>query len=146
MKFIKVLIISIFSLSIFACGETPSPNGAANGKTISEAATPVGTPMDELAIGRQIYSANCAACHKEDGTGGKIAIEGKSINPDDLTSEKIKKFDDDKIIKYIYFGVEDEGMPAFKDKIGEAQIREIVRFIRIGLQKMPEPSLIKPPG
>jgi cytochrome c len=51
-----------------------------------------------MAQGRKIYMDNCAACHKENGTGGKVTIEGKTINPDDLTSEKIKNFADDKII------------------------------------------------
>ncbi len=80
---------------------------------------------------------NCAACHKEDGTGGKIEIEGKSISPDDLTSAKIKAFDDKKITSYIYKGIEDEGMPAFKDKLSEAEIREVVRYVRADIQKMP---------
>mgnify|MGYP003462753455 FL=1 len=87
---------------------------------------------------------NCAACHKENGTGGKIEIEGKSINPDDLTTAKIKAFSDDKIIGYIYKGIEDEGMPAFKDKLNEAEIREVVRYVRGGIQKMPEPASNKP--
>ena len=108
-------------------------------------ATPAPTPEDTLAIGRKLFKQNCATCHKEDGTGGKITIEGKTINPDDLTSDKIKKFDDDKITGYIFNGVEDEGMPAFKGKLSEAQIREIVRFVRVDLQKMPEPTAKQSP-
>lgn len=140
MKLFKLAIISLFVIYASGCGETPPANTAANtntAKTNSTAAPPA-TPFDELAIGRQIYSTSCAACHKEDGTGGKITIEGKSINPDDLTSDKIKKFSDDKIIGYVYNGVEDEGMPAFKDELSEAQIREVVRFVRAGIQKIPE--------
>ena len=68
--------------------------------------------------------------------GGKMTIEGKTIDPDDLSSEKIRKFDDAKISKYIYEGIEDEGMPAFKDLLSEAQIREIVRYVRVDVQKM----------
>ena len=69
-----------------------------------------------------------------------MTIEGKTLNVDDLTSDKIKKFDDAKIAKYIHDGVEDEGMPAFKDKLSEAQIREIVRYVQTGIQKMPSPA------
>ncbi len=67
-----------------------------------------------------------------------MTIEGKTINPDDLTSEKIKKFSDEKISGYIMNGVVDEGMPAFKDKLSEAQIREVVQFIRKDFHKMVE--------
>ena len=68
---------------------------------------------------RNVYKQNCAACHKENGTGGEIVFEGKKLKPDDLTSAKIKGFSDEKIIGYIMKGVEDEGMPAFEGKLSE---------------------------
>ncbi|MBN8161775.1 c-type cytochrome [Vibrio vulnificus] len=49
----------------------------------------------------------------------------------------MRNFDDATIYKYIYNGVEDEGMPAFKDKLSEADIREVVRYIRAEIQKIP---------
>jgi mono/diheme cytochrome c family protein len=64
-----------------------------------------------------------------------MEIEGKRINPDNLTSSKIKAFTDEKITRYIVNGVPDEGMPAFKDKLNEAQIAEIVEFVRSDIQK-----------
>lgn len=139
MKFTNLLIVFAAVFLSAACGdEVPSPNAATNNNAVKSAATPqAATPVDTLARGREIYLANCAACHKEDGTGGKIVIEGKSINPDDLTSAKIKGFSDDKITGYIFNGVEDEGMPAFKDKLSEAEIREVVRYVRGGIQKLP---------
>ena len=97
-----------------------------------------------MAQGRKLYTDNCAGCHKEDGRGGKIEIEGKSIDPDDLTSEKIKSFSDEKIYGYVYRGIEDEGMPAFKDKLSEAEIREVVRYVRSEIQKMPATNPGKP--
>ena len=110
---------------------------ALNAAAGNGAATPAATPADEFAMARPLYEQNCAGCHKEDGTGGKMTIEGKTLDVDDLTSEKIKKFDDAKIAKYIHDGIEDEGMPAFKDKLTEAQIREVVRYVRAEIQKMP---------
>ena len=98
------------------------------------AATPVATPV-AVADGRALYVDNCAACHKENGTGGKMEIEGRKINPDDLTSEKIKGFSDDKIARYIRDGVEDEGMPSFKDKLSDAQIAEVIKYVRTTIQK-----------
>jgi mono/diheme cytochrome c family protein len=93
-----------------------------------------------MAQGRELYTDNCVGCHKENGKGGKITIEGKSIDPDDLTAQKIKDLPDDRLYRYIHNGIEDEGMPAFKDKLSEAEIREVVRYIRVELQNMPDPS------
>ena len=122
-----------FSVAVLACGNAATTSNIATPKP---AATSAAAPVDELAGGRALYEQNCAACHKEDGTGGKVTIEGKTIKPDDLTSDEIKKFTDEKITGYIMNGVEDEGMPAFKDKLAEAQIREVVIYVRRGIQKV----------
>jgi mono/diheme cytochrome c family protein len=123
-----------------ACGGSQTTNVANNTRVNSS--TPATTPLpsatlDELASGRKIYEQNCANCHKEDGTGGPMEIEGKKIKPDDLTSEKIKAFSDEKILGYIVNGVEDEGMPAFKGRLSEGQMRDVVTYVRREIQKMP---------
>ena len=144
MKKLKIFIV-LGALSIAgACGN-PGPanttvnNAAANGTNAASASTPATTasPTDEVARGKTLYEQNCAGCHKEDGTGGEITIEGKSIDPDDLTSDKIKKMDDAEITRYIHDGIEDDGMPAFKDQLTETEIREVVKYVRTGIQKMP---------
>lgn len=134
MKLLCLSLIFAFSAFAFACGTAPT-NSATNAGNSTPAPSVEVTPTDPLAKGQSYYNQNCAACHKEDGTGGKMTIEGKSMNVDDLTSEKIKKFTDEKITGYIVNGVVDEGMPAFKDKLTGAEISEIVRFVRGGLQK-----------
>ena len=136
MKKLKIGVI-FGSLSLAtACGNPPTNTSSVNNQTPVPTATAAATPVDELAGGRELYKQNCAICHKEDGTGGKMTIEGKTINPDDLTSDKIKKFTDEKISGYIMNGVVDEGMPAFKDKLSEAQIRDVVHYVRRGIQKV----------
>lgn len=122
----------------FGCSTEKAPNVAVN----STNAAPVQPPLpaasiDELASGRNVYKQNCAACHKEDGTGGETIFEGKKMNAENLTSAKIKGFSDEKIIGYIQKGVEDEGMPAFEGKLSEGEMRDVVKFIRVELQKMP---------
>jgi mono/diheme cytochrome c family protein len=135
MKILSLLTIIAFALGAFACGSAPTNTATSNTATPKPTAAAETTPVDALARGKALYSQNCAACHKEEGTGGKMTIEGKSLNVDDLTSDKIKKFTDEKIAGYISNGVEDEGMPAFKDKLTGAEISEIIRFVRGGLQK-----------
>ena len=134
MKFIKLTVLLASAILAWACSQTPAPNVVANNPPVQPASTPA-IPVDMLAGGRTLYMDNCAVCHKEDGTGGKMEIDGKSIRADDLTSAKIKAFSDEKITGYIYKGIPDEGMPAFKDKLSEAEIREVVAYVQQGIQK-----------
>ena len=136
-----VLILAFLAFAITACGEANKPaNSVANRPPNSNVvvATPLpSATVDELASGRKVYEMNCANCHKADGTGGPVEIEGKKINPDNLTSDKIKGFTDEKIIGYIMNGIEDEGMPAFKGRLSEGEMRDVVKYVRTEIQKMP---------
>lgn len=134
MKLFLTALITVTATMIFAC---------ANGEKASNTNTQIAAPAPATstsnstvveAAGRSLYMDNCAACHKENGEGGVIEIEGKRIKPDNLISSKIKSFSDEKIAGYIRKGIPDEGMPAFKDKLTEDQIREIVSYIRTDLQ------------
>ena len=139
-----VLFIAI-GIGAIACAEgTNTANVGVN--KVNTAAPPTPLPsikIDELASGRRLYADNCAGCHKDNGTGGEMTIEGKTIKPDDLTSAKIKGFSDEKILGYIMNGVEDEGMPAFKGKLSEGEMRDVLKFVRVELQKMPAPAAPK---
>lgn len=137
----KIQVIVILIAAVFAFGScggtaTNSNNIAVN----SPKPTPEQTPFDEFAFGRQIYSVSCGACHKEDGIGGKVSVQGRELTVTDLTSEKSKKLDEDKITLAIYNGKPDKGMPAFKDRLSEPQIREVVKYVRSGIQKIVEPT------
>ena len=144
MKNLKIFIVLVALSLAIACGNagpanTTANNAATGNGNAAAVSTPEtsASPARDVATGKSLYEQNCAGCHKEDGKGGKITIEGKSIDPEDLTAEKIKRMDDAKITKYVHDGIEDEGMPAFKDKLTEAQIREVVRYVRTEIQKMP---------
>ena len=52
------------------------------------------------------------------------------IDPDDITTAKQKAKPDEKIFGYISEGFPDDGMPAFKDKLTEAEIRSIIKHVR----------------
>ena len=63
------------------------------------------------------------------------------MKPDNLTDAKRKGLSDDKILNVIMHGIEDDGMPAFKGKLSEGEMRDILKFVRVELQEMPaEPS------
>jgi len=147
---IRLLItVSVCAFLSLACASTTSNvsnNTGANVTRASNATVPPPLPsatIDELASGRDVYATNCAKCHKESGTGGEVVIDGKKLDPDDLTTAKVKGFPDEKMIRIIMNGAEDDGMPAFKGKLSEGELRDVVKFIRVELQKMPAPAAPK---
>ena len=134
-----VLVIVGSALFVYACSQNPAANTPATNvdkKTVanSQPNSQPAAQTDELAAGRALYKKDCAACHRNDGTGGKITIDGKEINPENLTADKFKNRPDEKLIGYITDG-NDEGMPAFKDKLKPEEIKEVVKYIRGELQK-----------
>jgi len=139
------LVLSVFCLLIFllaiSCSSDRRSGNAANNSTLANA-TPaasqnanVASAHDDLATGRDLYVKHCADCHKESGEGGPTVVDGRKMKPDNLTDDRREKLSDDKYLKFMVDGIEDEGMPSFKDKMSEAEMREVVRYIRVGLQK-----------
>ncbi len=136
MKYLKLTSI-VLPLAIFAagCAENKPANTAVNtGRPVNSSTPLPAATIDELASGKKGYEQNCAICHKANGTGGEILIEGKKIKPDDLTENKITKFKDEKIIGFMINGITDEGMPSFKNKLSEGEMRDIVKYIRTEIQ------------
>lgn len=123
-----ILAIAAF---IAACNQSKPANTEVKTNTVNAGTpAPPPTPLDDLAAGRKLYSDNCAICHKDTGTGGKVTIEGKTINPENLTAAKFKKATGEKLIGYVTNGVEDEGMPAFKTKLTEDQRKLVIKHVR----------------
>lgn len=132
----KVLII-IASISAFAaaCGQTATnstPTVANNSAPVTAAPpnTNAANTVDQALNGKELYAKNCMICHKETGKGGKLTLEGKTINPDDLTTAKMADKTEEKLYEYISEGFPDDGMPAFKDKLKDAEIKAIVSHVR----------------
>jgi len=139
MKILKFcLLFSAIALFVFACSENKTANTTtanANKPAANTTATtqPTAT-VDELAETKKIYKDKCASCHKEDGSGGKVTIDGTTLNAENFTTDKMKNMSDEKYIKYIEDGIPDEGMPAFKGKISDAEIKNLVKLIRKDFQ------------
>jgi len=142
MKFLKIgLITTAFALFIAACSETANnTTNTANNTVVvtnsnANAITQPTAATDELASAREIYLISCSKCHKQDGTGGKVEINGKTIKAENLTTDKMKNMADAKYVGYIENGIPDEGMPAFKGKLTDEQIKDVINYIRKELQK-----------
>lgn len=77
-----------------------------------------------------IYKARCALCHGPDGAGQTAT--GKAMKVRDLRSAAVQKMTDKDLAAVIANG---KGkMPAYKSKLGQADIDALVTFIR-GLKK-----------
>jgi mono/diheme cytochrome c family protein len=120
----------VFSVSCATGGVTNNTNSVVvNNTRSSPEATPM-TPVAALTLGKELYAQNCMICHKESGKGGRLTLGGKSLNVEDLTEAKFVKATDEKLIGYVTNGIEDEGMPAFKDKLTAAEIKAVIDHVR----------------
>lgn len=130
-----VLILLTVAVFVVACTQSaPTPNVSNTAANASKAIEPPpaqkAPPPDDVTIARNLYTTHCMTCHKDNGKGGKTTVDGKEINPDDITTAKQKAKSDEKIYGYIRDGFPDDGMPAFKDKLKDEEIKLVVKHVR----------------
>jgi len=131
------LILFFFAVFVFACSRTENSgsavtNGNQTAVNLPASAAPpqISNAGDELASARGIYSETCARCHKTDGAGGVTVIDGKNVKAPNLTSERQKREPDSEYIEIIEKGAPEDGMPAYKGKISDEDIKNLVKYIR----------------
>jgi mono/diheme cytochrome c family protein len=75
----------------------------------------------------EVYAKNCVACHAKDGTGNTTM--GKKSKVKDYTDAKVQaSFTDAEALKVIIDGK--DKMKGYKDKVTEAEAKELVAYIR----------------
>jgi mono/diheme cytochrome c family protein len=73
-----------------------------------------------------LYKTKCAMCHGPDGSGNTPT--GKAMKVADLRSDEVQKKTDAQLTETIASG---KGkMPAFKGKLTDAQINDLVKYVR----------------
>jgi mono/diheme cytochrome c family protein len=90
----------------------------------------VSTPARAQGAGA-LYKAKCSLCHADDGSSS--GATGKQLGAKDLRSDEVQKQTDAQLTANIANGV-GKKMPAFKGKLTDAQIKDLVGYIR-GLAK-----------
>ncbi|HEY0047928.1 MAG TPA: cytochrome c [Pyrinomonadaceae bacterium] len=155
MNFLKIgLLLSALTLFIVACTQTSPVNnattGTANNRNVVANTAPAANQSpsnpakqtESLPAGQatdmtsasETYQTICAKCHKENGEGGEVSIDGKKLKVPNFKSERMKNDEDEDFIDAIANGIPEDGMPAFKDRLNEAQIKNLVQYIRKDIQ------------
>jgi len=127
---IAVTTAAIFALSCSQQANQPVTNPMKATNAATPAPSAIAAAKDEAAMAADLYTVNCMTCHKDSGKGGPVTVEGKKLDPDDLTAEKFKKMSDEKLIGYVRDGIVDEGMPSFKDKLKEPEMAAVIKHVR----------------
>lgn len=130
MKLIALALMCVaIALVTSACTETATPTNTSTPRAgASPAAPSPAASVDQLAAARANYAKNCEACHGPDGVGGLVKVDNKQIKVASLKSDHAIKHTDEQLAKTITGG--EEEMPAFKDKLSQPEIQDLVRFIR----------------
>jgi mono/diheme cytochrome c family protein len=102
------------------------PNG-----TIPAPDRPVPVTAESLALGEDLYTSACASCHGPDGQG---TMRAPSLNVKGFLTDT----SDAAIQQIITLGVPNTAMPAWGDRMSEAEIQAIVGFIRSWEATAPE--------
>jgi cytochrome c6 len=76
--------------------------------------------------GAGLFKAKCAACHGADGSGNTSV--GKSMKIRDLHSADVQKQTDAQLTDIITAGK--GAMPAYKGKLTDDQIKQLVGYVR----------------
>jgi mono/diheme cytochrome c family protein len=84
---------------------------------------PIPTTAESIALGGDLFNANCSRCHGSEGQGKPIA---PSLNYKSFLTETT----DMALQQIITLGVPGTAMPAWGDRMTEAEIQAIVGFMR----------------
>jgi len=85
-------------------------------------ALPAGPKPDD---GGELFNQKCSMCHGADGKGYS------ALKTPDFTDPKVQAgLSDEEIVETIKNGKKGTAMPAFGDKLSEAQIKSLVAYIR----------------
>jgi mono/diheme cytochrome c family protein len=93
--------------------------------------TPVAVTAESLALGQDLYSSSCSRCHGPDGQGTQRA---PALNVKSFLEET----PDLAIQQIITLGVPGTAMPAWGDRLTDAEIQAVVGFVRSWEPDAPE--------
>jgi len=126
----SVIVLGIIGLTILAAVTTPPQ---------AESGTVAGSISEEILIGQDLYSINCADCHGPEGEGGEVkGVEGfDGVILDPLASSDVMyTYSDESLGNVIAYGQQDSDPAmtpfgrAYGGELGPSDIDAIVTFMR----------------
>lgn len=112
------------------------------------AGAPAGTPAEiaEIVAGRALYGANCASCHGDAGLGDGPASAGLDPPPANFSLHMGPgQHTDEQIAAIIRDGLEGSAMPAWGGQLSEAEIGQLVAYLRTFAPPDPAAGASLPP-
>lgn len=107
--------------------------------TIPAPDVPIPTTEESIALGGQLFAANCSRCHGPEGQGTPRA---PSLN----VKSFLTNTNDQAIQQIVTSGVPGTAMPTWGDRMTDAEIQAIVGFIRQWEATAPEVATLTRPG
>ncbi len=107
--------------------------------TIPAPDVPIPTTEESIALGGQLFAANCSRCHGPEGQGTPRA---PSLNVKSFLTDT----SDQAIQQIVTLGVPGTAMPSWGDRMTDADIQAIVGFIRQWEPTAPEVAILTRPG
>ena len=100
---------------------------------------PPGTDLPpDIPVGQRVFAQRCAVCHGPDGRGNGPAAPSLIPHPRNFTEGKFKYKStsagkpprESDLIRTVSNGLHASAMPYFHDLLSEAEIREVVAYIK----------------
>ncbi len=132
------LLVMLFAALAIIAG-TPAAGPAATSESkpgLSSAAAPAtGTDQAAVAEGQKLYEANCAVCHKADGSGG-VKL-GKAVSADLRGPDLEKAYQTDaRLRRAILNGKDEKGkplapvMPRWQGTLSAKDVNAIIAYLK----------------
>ena len=124
----KVSALAFLTLSSVlltaACSQQPVATNSDAKATPAASVSP-----DPSAAVRATFARDCESCHGPEGKGGRVKLDdGSTLRVPSFREGHALRHRDADFVKQIMNG--GDGMPAFKDKLNQQQIDDLIRFIR----------------
>ncbi len=94
------------------------------------ATNPILPDVESVAIGQELFSENCVACHGPEGRGDGPTALSLSPPPADFAAGHTATHTDGDLYYWILEGIEETAMPAFGDRLTEEQAWHLVNYVR----------------